>query len=329
MSLATASLALRNDVRITAPTRASVLQAARALGYQPDPAVSAFMLGLRRGVAPAARANLALLPLAADVPPGIRPYLNAVRAGALEHARERGYSVMDVSLKEHGSRLGKMLRARGVSGVIVLPLSEPQDLSDALDWENFSVVGTSFTLLRPRVHLVVPHHLANMQRILHGLHARGYRRVGLLLSGRGFVERVNRTFVAAMALHNQQAGPAAVAPLLIDGEHAIPAALPAWLAEQRPDVIITNNAPAVGRRLHALNWRVPGEVGLFSLGATPEDSLASLDQLPRTIGEEAAFRVLSMMHRGERGVPPRAFVSMVEGDWRDGASLRPSSALIV
>lgn len=322
VSLATASLALRSDARITPDTREKVIRTARALGYRPDPAVSAFMLGLRRGQPAPARANIAVLPFAAELPPGTRPYAAAIRAGVEAHATSRGYSVIDVGLKQHGRRLGKVLYAQGVSGVILLPLAEPQDLSGALDWSGFSVVATSFTITRPRVHVVVPHHFANMQQILGALQARGYRRLGLLLSGRGFVERVNRTFLAAVALHNRQVGAAAVEPLVVEGERFIAGALPSWLAEQKPDVVITNNAPAVSRLLGEHGLRIPGNMGLLDLGADHADQFACFDQMPRLLGEEAAFRVISLMHRGEKGVPPRAFVSMLEGELVDGRSLR-------
>ncbi len=327
VSLATVSLALRGDTRITEPIRRRVQRVARQLGYRPDPHVSALMSGLRSRSAAAVRGNIAILPTLAEFQPAARPYMQAIRDGAVTYAESRGYPVIHVGLQQHGGNLGRVLYARGVSGIVLLPLPEPQQLDGLTDWSKFSVVATSYTVLAPRFHLVVPHHAANMQQTIDRLAGAGYRRLGLLLSGRGFITRVNRAFLAVLALHARDAGRAAVEPLIVDGAGYISDALPRWLKRTRPDVILTNNAPVTAGVLARLGLRVPEDIGLMDLGADHGERFARFDQLPRALGEEAAFRLISMMHRGERGEPARPFVSMLEGAFLAGASLRSGSAV--
>jgi DNA-binding LacI/PurR family transcriptional regulator len=322
VSLATVSLALRNDPRITPATRARVRRATRALGYQPDPAVSAFMFNLRSRQLRNVRANIAILPTIDELPAGNQRYAAAIRAGAALHAASEGYSIIDVGLKLSGRSLGKRLFAQGVSGLIILPLPEASDLSGLLDWSLFSAVATSYTLEAPELHCVLPHHYSNMQRALDVLGIAGYRRIGLLLSGQSFLVRVRSTYLATMALHNESAGTDAIAPLVVEGASLIAAVLPGWLERTRPDVIVTNNAPAVAGVLSRLGLRVPDDLGLMSLGSDEEGVFACLEQHPEALGTEAAIRLISMMQRGDKGIPPLRMLSMLEGAPIPGPSLR-------
>src|SRR5688572_11182124 len=95
VSKATVSLALHDDPRITAEVRAKVQEAARRLGYRPNPLLAVHMAHLRTSRPARWQATLGFLvqlPKEAWAEQALRPP-GLSYAGALERARALGYTL--------------------------------------------------------------------------------------------------------------------------------------------------------------------------------------------------------------------------------------------
>ena len=322
VSAMTVSLALRNSGDVSRATRERIQALAVERGYRPDPAVTRLMHHLRSAEPRRIRASLCGL---IDPWPGPDPhrqgYLARLMVGVLSRAQALGYSFTTLNMGDYPTReaASRVLTARGIDGILVLPLSRAADLSSRIDWAGFSVVSVTTALSAPAFHSVMPHHFENLRLACRELGREGCRRIGLAISGDWGLRLRNR-YEAAMAWHNQTAGPAAVGPFIdpAPGGCPDPAALVAWILRERPDAVITETldwkalgeavraVPAARRpRLVTMNW--PNPVA---------DS--GVDQNVERIGGAAIEVLAGLVARGERGVPDLPYSTMVDGAWTGG-----------
>jgi DNA-binding LacI/PurR family transcriptional regulator len=319
VSAITVSRALRNDRRVAPETLARVLAIAREVAYRPDPHIGQLMHYLRRRHRPAFQATLCAL---TDVPAGARlPYTELILAGARERAESRGYAFSVLDLGQRGGSPGSLQRillGRGIEGLILLPMAEPGDVAPLLEWERFSTVATTTSVLAPQTHSAVPHHFKNIQLLCEQLTARGYRRIGLVLH-RDYVARVHHAFNAGALWHAAWHGTAPVRPLIYSD--AEPRALEAWFADERPDVIVTNTARLAATFEPRLRRCAREPIG-FALTniVTRDDGFAGVDERPSAIGAAAIDLLAGMVQRGERGVPDVPTSTLIPGQWVDAAS---------
>jgi DNA-binding LacI/PurR family transcriptional regulator len=138
VSQMTVSRALGNRPRVAKETRSRILKLARSLGYRPDPEIVKLMHYLRRGVRPLYQSTICGL---TNWPAEPKPaYFQALIAGAEAQAVRRGYGFSVESfaaIPASGPRLQRMLRGRGVQGVMLLPLHPSLDVGPLLDWREF------------------------------------------------------------------------------------------------------------------------------------------------------------------------------------------------
>lgn len=323
VSLMTVSRALGNRPRVAEATRRSIMKIAQRIGYHPDPEISKIMHHLRRGTRPQFQSVICGI---TDWPEGAKPsYFESLLAGAARQARLRGYGF---SVEQRGpeprdgSRLQRVLRSRGVQGVILLPQRAPADLSNLLDWRDFSVVATSITVTAPGVNRTAPHHFENTLQLCRELTLRGYRRIGLVIA-RDHDARVNHAFTAAVMSHARHEAREGVAPLAFQGNLA--AVLPPWFERERPDVIVAANEASALESAGLLRLKIPGPVGFATTSVNPAAGgarvLGGIDELPEDIGTAAVDLVASMIERRVRGLPKSPTSTLLTGRWRAGRSV--------
>src|SRR3954471_9875529 len=122
----TVSLALRNSRRISPATRQLVLRMAAELGYTSDPRLKEYMRYIRhrrrnKNLPVLALVNAHPQPLARLPSPNIR----AIAAAAIREAAHQGYRLEEFQLEAPDispPRLSSILEARGIRGVVILPL---------------------------------------------------------------------------------------------------------------------------------------------------------------------------------------------------------------
>jgi DNA-binding LacI/PurR family transcriptional regulator len=320
VSAMTVSRVLRNLGKVSARKRAQVRKIADQLGYRPDPIVAKLMYHLRGRHKPAFQGVLCALttiPLATHW-----DFSDEIISGARQRAESLGYgfSLLHLDRSRAGLRaLQRMLRARGVEGILLLPLFQVEDVSTWLDWSQFSVVATSGSILAPAVHRVLPSQFNNTLVLCRQLTARGYQRIGFVID-RVHDLRVGHTFTAAVEWHGHHESRERVAPWLFDGAKVQPQDLLRWYKRERPDVILASQDRSTRRLVDTLGLKMPGPVGLARTSSSPNSIYSGIDECPASIGATAVEQVTALIQRGEKGLPTAPTVTLLPGRWLEGQS---------
>ena len=318
----TVSRALGNRRRVAEGTRQRILQIAGELGYRPDPELSKLMHHLRGRKRPSFQSVICAITTRSA---GAKePYSDAVIAGARRQAEARGYGFMLLRVAtDPASWTGvqRVLRSRGVQGVLLPPQRAPVDLSRLLDWREFSVVAATSSMIEPQVNRATPHHFANTLLLCRSLAALGYRRLGLVI-GREHDLRVNHAFGAALTWHGLNEAAEFVRPLVWDGTPR--GQLVPWFRRERPDAIIATEESLLRDYARQLKLTIPGPVGFAStsIQSAPVETppVAGIDEMPAEIGAAAADLLAGMVERRVRGVPDAPTATLFAGRWRAGRS---------
>lgn len=323
LSVAAVSMALRDHRSLPASTIARVKKAAAALGYAPDPALSALAAHRMRL---RVRRDFSVIALVSNWPRRDdwlrRESAQRLIAGATERARTLGYTLQHFWAREGGmsaARLSSVLAARGIRGVILAPFEKPGDRFE-LDWPQFAVV----TIERPAhyacFHHIVPNYFADMLLTWAHLRARGYERIGLVLDA-GLAERAAHQWEAAHAFELSRVGAKPV-PTLVVGETKRPAEMRAWLCLHRPDAVVSR-CDGVLEAAAAEGLRVPRDLGYASLNVVDDATgVSGIFQHRDVIGATAVDVLNSLLHRNHRGAHELSQGTQIDGSWREGRTLR-------
>ncbi|MGH7943488.1 MAG: LacI family DNA-binding transcriptional regulator [Opitutaceae bacterium] len=324
VSHTTVSLALRNDPRITPATRRRVRDLAREQGYQADAVVSTLMARLRTLRTKPVQATLGFL-TAWPTRNGWREASNHQRfhAGAQSRARELGYALDELWYNEPGmtgERMTRILRTRGIRGLILHSLPAAGGTMK-LGWRHFACVTKGLTVAHPSVHRVVSSHYEDMQLVLLELARRRYRRIGLVLS-EALSVRVDRAWLAAFLLHQNETPPGERVPALITRSTDEESHFREWFAAHLPDVMLFSDQP-IPAWVGKLKLRVPADVGLVHLDWSRDVApLAGLDSDPETVGAAATDLLVGQLQANEFGIPKHEKIVAVRGHWVPGTSVR-------
>ncbi len=323
MSRAAVSLALRNQPDIPEATRERIKAIAEEVGYRPNPMVSALMAHIKGGRALPEAGSIVFL-TAFPTKHGWRDYQTTMRyfAGATERAREMGYALDEVWLKEPGMtarRMDSILRNRGVEGVLLAPLPIGRG-HVSLDIRRFAVATMGYSLLRPSVHRAVSYHYDSVRLALQELRRLGYRRIGLALN-RSQDQRNAFNWTAGYLI--SQENPRATSRIPIHNlEVGDDQTLAQWLDDWKPDAILSGNSQILAR-LEKLGWPVPAKLGVAVLDrALTDDGVAGINQQPEIVGAGAVDLIVAQINRNERGIPTVPKVMLTGGVWVPGDTVR-------
>lgn len=314
VSAMTFSLALRNRPEIPVETRQRLRRLARLRGYQPDPTIAKLMAHLRMRGPARSQANLCGLVQGSAG----HEFAERVQAGLSRRAESLGFAFgkIDIADQPGGRQLQRVLRSRGVEGVILLPLPGQRDLTRLLDWEQFSVISVTSSVVAPRFHSVTPNHFDNMLRACRRLAEDGYRRIGLAIS-HDWDERVRHRWAGAVAWQNEFGSTAPIRPFIgaAVGPRLADPGFVGWMRLQQPDVVLVE---AIDGRLlaEALAGMPPKKrPRIVTLDWPNPQAEFGMDQRPETIGSVAVEILAGMISRGERGLPDAPLNIMVDGEW--------------
>jgi LacI family transcriptional regulator len=327
ISPTTVSLALRNHARVALETRHRVQAYARDRGYQLNPAVTSLMSRVRSSQRAHYHETLGWISFwipdrLTDAVCGAE-YQRSLWQGACARAREFGYTLDCFCLAEpgmSGRRLGGILAARGIRGVLIPPL--PKACGHLrIGWENFSAVALSHTLAWPQLHKVVPDHHNNMHMILRQLRHRGYQRPGMLLAQK-FDERSQNRLRAAFYFYQQSLPARRRVPVLLCPLAGYEKSCAAWLKKYRPDAVITLGHYRHLREMAAGNAGYSRNLGVILLGYGASDSgFTAVDENPVQIGATAVDQLSAQLNRNERGIAALPHSTFIKGSWVEGATL--------
>jgi LacI family transcriptional regulator len=322
LSASTASRALSGHPNVRAEVRAQVQAEARRLGYSRNHLVGSLMAHVRAGRTDRFLGNLAVVHVASPEQPRPRPMQQIMIDAARQRARDLGFRLDVLSLDPaivSAPALGRMLRARGVQGVVLL-YSKLTDAARGFPWEHFASAEIDYGSLTIFVHTVAIDHHLTLNNALVRLSALGYRNIGLFIE-RYKDDRLLNKWTAAFRSFQEIHGGIGHAPLLVETTMT-PDAFLAWHRKHKLDLVIGHVDQAV-TWLRQTGVAVPKDTGFFNLNWNERSRpCAGLDLRPELQGTTAVDSVVAQIHRNERGLPVDPHTVMVSGRWVDGPTLR-------
>lgn len=310
---ATVSMALRNHPLISAKTRQKIQRIARTLGYRPDPEVAKLMRHLRLKHKPKFKSTIAALTTLTESME--QSYAVALREGARRGAEALGYGFTVFRVETSGKRdssLQRVLRTRGVEGILLLPMKEVVSLRRFLDWDQFAVVAATHGVLAPDFHRVVPDQFGNTLLICKQLARLRCRRIGLVMR-HGTDEVVDHRFSAAVMWQNTIGGTEFVRAFFYDKDSR--PGLREWFERERPDGLIVGAEAEANSVIEVLGPRLSGRVRIAVTERPGPTLFSGIDQRSGEIGAAAAAQLHGMIQRGEKGRPRVPAVMMIKGHW--------------
>jgi LacI family transcriptional regulator len=330
----TVSLALRGHPSISADTRELIKRTADKLGYRPNAVVSQLIAQLRAGRTARFQAKLALINGHRD-PKAFRTHatIPAYVQGCERRGTQLGYTfdhfwLHDPKLKAES--LMRILRARGIKGIIIVGLMDQNQLPPHLRpvWEAFPCVVTGVRTREPALSFsCVDHHDLVVQAFERAL-ALGYQQPALVVEER--IDRlVEGRFSGAMLTAQQSLPASRRVPAFMGDQQPRADGRPfqQWFAQHRPDVLLSLYN-IVFPWLKERGLRVPQDVGVIQLEwreSHPE--IAGMNQHNDAVGEAAVDMVVGQIHRNESGIPAFPRATLIGASWVDGESVREAGAV--
>ncbi len=321
VSVSAVSLALRNSPKISPARRDAVLRIAKKLGYQRDPRITELMAHLRTTRPQRTASTIAML-----IPELTReqlaqyPPVHGLIEGAREMAARAGFSLDLVHLHDRGMsvrRARQILIARGAKGVLIAPFASGV-ARIGFDCSGLCVATAGYSIVEPRLHRACPDYLQMMDELLADCTARGYRRIGLVMTyGEGGIGE--KLFTSSFLYWQSKIPPEQRIPVLPKLQIS-PDNLRRWVDSHRPDVIVS--AGSVFSMLLGIGLRVPRDVAFASIDVSqsPTDA-AGADHRYSLVGIEAVKLILSMLNLNLTGIPDIPKVVLVDSHCREGYTL--------
>lgn len=247
---------------------------------------------------------------------------------ARERAESFGFGITEFTLSSNGMtgrRLGEILTARGISGVLLAAFpNEPHEIS--LPWDDFAFVQVGHRIKAPRLDCVISDHTEAVTMAARMIVSRGHRRIGLAIEKYQDEITDGRWSLGYAALRASAPEVAEIPPLL-------PSQMTSdlflkWVARHNVDCVLTlstfRNEPNHMEDWLATRGRLaPRDIGLVSLDVTSvHPDWSGVEQHSQEIGRAAVDLLFSKLKAGERGVPKLPRTLQVHGHWHDGRTLR-------
>lgn len=327
LSHTTVSEALRDSPRVNPVTRRRVQKAARSVGYRPNPLAGALMSEMRRARSGTFRGLLAILDLDGPEqrPASSNRYHRELARGASARAAELGFKAETIITGAQGisnTRLDTILQARGIRGLLVLPIAGKADLS-SLDWSHFAGVYTDYLIEHPALHSVCPDHYRSMVFAVQRLHGLGYHRLGLVLHAGNDSRLLYRWEAAFHTYHEHHAQTEALPPLIVSDLNR--ATFMKWFKAKKPDAVICHRAEVM-EWMKECGARIPETHGFCCLNVTSNTlPCAGLDLQPALLGARGVELLIAALHRNDCGVPDHPSTTTIPARWIEGPTLRTAA----
>jgi LacI family transcriptional regulator len=326
-STATVSLALRDVGRISPATRAKIKAAAEALDYRPSPLLSKALSFARQSHTERYRETIALLTEYSLEDPSLDPYpayQEQIQRGAEARARRMGYKLESFTVSGKPAdhrRLGRMLHARGVRGLIVVPRVGSQQPRLHFPWQHFAAVEIGRTLWHPRnLHHVETSDYNKIIEAIHLLKKAGYRRIGMAVEPNQNKHQRGTCFAAYLLCQLRQPPPQRLPIAATTGAWS-EKTVQAWVRQYRPDVLIVHHEPSMRRWLKNMGMQVPRDISLFCINAQSEQH-SGLRRNYAGIGAHAVEMASLLLESGDLGLKENPRCWQVDEIWQAGTTLR-------
>ncbi len=318
-----ASLALRNDPRISPATKARIMAAAKKLGYVPDPLLSALVARRGRQRKPHTLANMAAL-LDDGWLHHDGGWLEPLYQGMTRACEQLGYHLDILNIQRDLLSLPKpdqLLYSRGIRGLVILPLYHAH-LTLKLDWNRYSFVSIGNPLENLVSHRTGTHLFAAMTLACEKLRKFGYRRVGLAHPLR-FERRISYEWHGSLCKEALTHPDFMVVPPYLPEEFDTTAFV-AWIRQHQPECLLTNCPTPIRHVLEQNGWKVPRDIGIVALSRNYNSTqhFSGVAQHLDLTAEGAVRYVHQLILKGETGMPAVPSDIRIAPDWYDGDTIR-------
>jgi LacI family transcriptional regulator len=320
---------LSGAAKVAKSTQLRVLAAATETGYQHNVLVGQVMRATRRGVAQNHLGTIAFVtPVADSHEWRATPTLWRNWDAARERAESFGFGITEFTLSSRGMtgrRLGEILTARGISGILLAAFpTEPHEIS--LPWDDFAFVQVGHCIKSPRLDCVVSDHAEAVTMAARAIAGCGRRRIGLAIEKYQDEITDGRWSIGYAGLRASMPNLAEIPPLLPG--HMNAEVFLKWVDEHAVDCVLTlstfrNEPNHMEAWLATLGRYAPQDIGLASLDVTSVHAdWSGVEQHSDEIGRAAVDLLFSKLQAGERGIPQIPRTLQVHGHWHEGRTLR-------
>lgn len=315
LSHSAVSLALRNSGKVSKETCQRVQKAAQEMGYRPN-AMGAGLAYLKKtSSSKPIEAALAWLNCWPD-PRQLRRYkeFDLYWQGATACAEKFGYRIDEFHLNADMTihKLGRILRARNITGVIVPP--GPYANLEGFNWEDFAVVHFGHTSVTMPAYSVTSDQLANSMLAYDVLRQKGFQRVGYV--GTYARERpLGSGFLWAQSNLPEDERIPAFHPFSHESKYLDE--LKAYIERWEIDAILTEiiDLESVLKRI---GYRVPEDIFLAATSVLDCPIKAGIYQNSEEIGRVCVLALISLINDHDLGMPPIHREILIKGRWVDG-----------
>jgi LacI family transcriptional regulator len=329
LSVAAVSMALKNHRSLPTATIKRVQDLAEFMGYVPDPVLSALAAHRSRL---RVHKDFSVIGLISNwsredawtnLPSG-----KAVIEGAKARALELGFTIQHMwsnSANLSSARFDKILKARGIRGLILAPFDNHDDRID-LDWNQYSVVTLEKPLHYSHFHHVVQNHYSDIMLCWKKLKKCGYKRIGLIVRDH-LSSRWDYQWESAHRLEQFSTTTLkeTIPTLQLKDENQKDHVdlVRSWLKLFKPDTVISR-CDCFFEAAAGLGLRVPNEIGYVSLNVTDDvEGVTGIHQHRDIMGATAIDVLNSLLQRNFRGGNKVSVGTQVDGSWIDGNTLLP------
>lgn len=313
----TVSRALRNDAKINEATRKKIQEVAEALGYRPDPVLSA--LAMRRRGHDNKQANT--ITYVGNFGNAFKHAQEGARKGIRVEAEAMGYIYDEFDLSEYQDHKWacSILYNRGSHGIIVGPTLQ-EDAKLEIDWDLFYGVQCHLGFNEPEQDTVLPDMYNAMRLVWEQLWAHGYRRIGFAMPGGGVNFRDSYKISAFLFCENHYLGAGHHLPIF-KGLEADSGAFFDWFEKEQPEVIIGMNNTSL-KWLTERGVSVPEEVGFVSLRCVDNSDVTGIVEDLVALGRSAMHLLDSKIRNNLKGLLEQLTITSVGGRWHSGNTIR-------
>lgn len=325
VSNATVSLALRKHPGIPVDTRIRIEKIADAMGYAPDPMLSALSSYRKKHRPQAYQSNIAWINNF-KIPSELYKYdFGDYYRGAQARSRELGYVLEEYHIAEVGEnwkRLKRLLNSKGTKGILISPSEKPGARFE-LDLAQFSAVRFGYSYSYPVLNTAANSQFNTVLIAMQNLVALGYRRIGLILD-QNVQTRTSWRFYGGFCAGQQ---------LLRSKDRLPPLSLPKgkdmsqvagdWARKNRVDCLISLHGMWRYQQLLDGGLDIPGKIGYADISLRADEKfLSGVCQNAWQVGAMAVDLLISMIHRQEKGIPECCSHVLADGYWVNGQTTR-------
>lgn len=297
----TVSRVVRGVRSVAAGTEQKVRAAIEAIGYSPDPALSALAAYRTNARSPGEHGVLAFLDCDQT------EFSRQVMRGAVDEGRLLGYTIERFPMHQARAaqvRLSRMLFHRGVHGLLFGPSDEAWTFS-GWPWEEFAPVSLGALSHQPRMHKVAIDYFHSAFTACEILWQKGCRRIGFAVDPALDSRTEHRWLGGYLAVLATKSVP----PLCYSGTTSKPHAFKSWARRNKIDGLLTIHA--------GLSGELPATKTVFLNDIEAPADLPCFQLPPASIGAEGVRLLHHLLLRREFGLPAQPKMSALQGLWRE------------